>query len=622
MKLLLRNGLLVVAACLAIATAAEAAVHTRYEVINVSPPGVQSAEGMSVGGSVVGFATYSSQRTRGFYWSDNSGDNPVNDVGTLGGQNSRVLDISNGYLAGSAQNAAGEYRAFYKYSSTSTMNELQMLPGYTASQANETQFIVRQIVGSMTGPSLGTHAALWTNELSPPIDLGADAEALAINRSGLVAGRMGGQAVRWDSSGSLTPLFLGTLGGSTSVATAVQRYSSNITGYSKVSGDAATHAFLWDGASMTDLGTLPGMTDSFAYGIDPMSLQVVGESSGNGVSRAFLWENGVMNDLNTLIPADSGWELLTARDTNGTITGAGIYQGKRQAFLLKPPAPPAVTAVLSGTQGCNSYYTTPVTVTLAAAASQNVGIQEIRYSINSAPYVSVPGDSAVINLDTQGNYTINYYAVDNGGLVGNTNPISIAIDWTAPTSTMWISSGIMGYNGWYRSDVTMAISYDDPARPLRFYSIDGGVYASLVGPNNSFAVTGSGSHFIDYYTEDYACNAEPVKRFGPVPIDMIAPEVTVGTSPSTLRSSTTSKLVNLTITGTATDATSGVETVSVSVVDEYGEKNYNNLIIGSVIQVDTYKQKTDKNGRIYTITALAADKAGNQKTATTILSIK
>lgn len=57
-----------------------------------------------------------------------------------------------------------------------------------------------------------------------------------------------------------------------------------------------------------------------------------------GESRAVSFTNGATTDLNTEIRQDSGWNLLFANAVNdfGQIVGAGLYQGRTQAYLLTP----------------------------------------------------------------------------------------------------------------------------------------------------------------------------------------------------------------------------------------------------------------------------------------------
>jgi probable HAF family extracellular repeat protein len=187
---------------------------------------------------------------------------------------------------------------------------------------------------------------------------------------------------RWCPSYSITDL--GTFGGTFSQATAI-----NSTG--QVAGDAAfdasghSHAFLYSGGHMTDLGTLPGDIVSGATALNK-SGQVVGNSTSNAGRRSFLWQSSTgmtdlgnlggsstsaqaidnattnhgvqvvgfgntaaggphawlwqndglgITDLNTLIPAGSGWVLTYAEGINDNqqIVGQGTINGQAHAFL-------------------------------------------------------------------------------------------------------------------------------------------------------------------------------------------------------------------------------------------------------------------------------------------------
>ena len=85
---------------------------------------------------------------------------------------------------------------------------------------------------------------------------------------------------------------------------------------------------------MTDLGTLDGFLSSEAFAINDLG-QIVGASG----KRAFIWESGMMTDLNDLLVPNAGWDyLFDARDinNNGQITGTGVIDGDRRAYVLTP----------------------------------------------------------------------------------------------------------------------------------------------------------------------------------------------------------------------------------------------------------------------------------------------
>jgi probable HAF family extracellular repeat protein len=186
----------------------------------------------------------------------------------------------------------------------------------------------------------------------------------------------------------------GTLGGISSGGCAINDNGA-ITGDSYTLGDAAYHAFVYDGM-MHDLGTLRGGTDGSSEGRGINSAgEVTGRSSTstNGVEHAFLYD-GTMHDLgslggnfcegesinsagavvggslvsifgpshaflythesgmvdiNTLINPLSGWLLTGATAINdaGQITGSGQIAGEEHAFLLTPVPEPSAFVLLA-----------------------------------------------------------------------------------------------------------------------------------------------------------------------------------------------------------------------------------------------------------------------------------
>jgi probable HAF family extracellular repeat protein len=142
-----------------------------------------------------------------------------------------------------------------------------------------------------------------------------------------------GGAASAQNSPAYTVTDLGTLGGTGSVATAIND-AGQVVGKAYTAGAPITggtyHAFLYSGGVMQDLGTLGG-PDSYACGINNAG-QVVGSSNTPSYDHAFLYSGGVMQDLGTLpgMP-DSG---ASAINNLGQIVGeSNATDGTGDAFL-------------------------------------------------------------------------------------------------------------------------------------------------------------------------------------------------------------------------------------------------------------------------------------------------
>jgi len=314
------------------------------------------------------------------------------DLGTLGGNASFALGLNNrGEVVGTARttNAARPQLAFV--TDNGSLSNLGTLEGSTFSRA----FRINQkgeAVGEAFTATGASRAVLWANgelvELAP----GRSAVANDINNRGQVVGTSGGQAVMWEQGEMIG---LGAISADPSATSRGNAIAENgrVAGLAQTDllssfGSRVSHAFLWDGRRMIDLGALGEDTNfSNAFGLNARS-EVVGESVvGDGTYHAFLWRNGRMQnlhpeeleirhsrandinasgqvvgwvstfygfptfgqaaavlwsggqafDLNTLVDAD-GWDLRAAMGINdrGQIVGYGLKDGQTRAFLLEP----------------------------------------------------------------------------------------------------------------------------------------------------------------------------------------------------------------------------------------------------------------------------------------------
>jgi probable HAF family extracellular repeat protein len=117
-----------------------------------------------------------------------------------------------------------------------------------------------------------------------------------------------------------------------------------IVGYSDVvfPGVVRPHAFRYGVFGMEDLD--PGNTKrtTYAYAVSHGGGTVVGKIDNGSLGLAFRWtDERKVEDLNTLIPAGSGWGLLSANDINdaGWIVGDGLLNGRTRGFMLIPQTP-------------------------------------------------------------------------------------------------------------------------------------------------------------------------------------------------------------------------------------------------------------------------------------------
>lgn len=93
------------------------------------------------------------------------------------------------------------------------------------------------------------------------------------------------------------------------------------------------------------------------------------------------------------------------------------------------------------------------------------------------------------------------------------------------------------------------------------------------------------------------------------------PVVTLTATPTTLWPPD-KKMVDVVINGSVVGNISGIVSVVISIIDEYGIYDMTVPGFGSTIQLKRWRKGTDIDGRVYTIKAVATDNDGNQSIAT------
>jgi sugar lactone lactonase YvrE len=197
-----------------------------------------------------------------------------------------------------------------------------------------------------------------------------------------------------------------------------------------------------------------------------------------------------------------------------------------------------------------------------------------------------------------------------------TATVKVTVQDTIKPSTTATLSGKKGLNDWFISDTTISLSAADSGSGVKevHCSIDGGTDYVVSASLASFTITGEGIHTVIYYAVDNAGNVESAKIMT-VKIDKTPPVLSLAPSLSIIWPPN-HKLVDVVINGSASDAMSGVASVDISVVDEYGVYSMKVPEFGSIIQLEAWRDGNDMDGRRYTITVVVTDMAGNKSTAT------
>ncbi len=141
-------------------------------------------------------------------------------------------------------------------------------------------------------------------------------------------------------------------------------------------------------------------------------------------------------------------------DAAGNVGLTGSYTAP--AARLDTVAP-TTTATLSGTAGTNGWYTSSVSVTLAATdpAPNASGIERVEYSTDGG--TTWLTYSTPVPLSAQGTHTVRYRAVDEEGNTETTRALTLTIDSVPPPVPTAL---ILGNNGNGAKDFSATASTD------------------------------------------------------------------------------------------------------------------------------------------------------------------
>ncbi|HKQ36556.1 MAG TPA: hypothetical protein VJ063_00680 [Verrucomicrobiae bacterium] len=289
----------------------------------------------------------------------------------------------------------------------------------------------------------------------------------------------------------------------------------------------------------------------------------------------------------------------------------------RSSNSSDPPGPAMFVNFLNG------IWATQPTVTVSAGTSPRASSYGW-HNTNVAVRISAVGDTiqaitantfganlstiAVTNsylLVTQGVTTVAFSAVGGLGKRSRTGLLDVSIDKTFPTITGALDRP-PDHAGWYTSNVTARFECADDLSGIAFCTSD--VVLTADGAGQS--VSGTAIDRADNKTTTTITN---------INIDKNPPVIRARATPNELWPPN-GKFVPVVITGTITDAASGVNpgTTSYLVKDEYSRvQPAGRVVLGRngsfsvTLQLEADRRGGDLNGRLYRLQLSAADYAGH-----------
>ncbi len=237
--------------------------------------------------------------------------------------------------------------------------------------------------------------------------------------------------------------------------------------------------------------------------------------------------------------------------------------------------------------------------------------------------VGLKGDGTVMAVGNDDNSQLNVSTWGNIMPVCGGNVSTVVQDLVPPTTTIMLT-GTLGNNGWYVSDVKMALTATDNdggsgVKEIH-YTVDG-AETVVQGSSASQVIGGDGTHVVTWYAIDNAGNAETPPKELTVNIDKTAPAIPGLTVDSAILWPPNHKMVNVVISGSVAEGGSGIASTVITVIDEYGIYDKTVPGFGSVIPLEAWRDGADMDGRLYIIRATVTDNAGNQSTGTTTVLV-
>ncbi|WP_111180718.1 OmpL47-type beta-barrel domain-containing protein [Nonomuraea aridisoli] len=289
-----------------------------------------------------------------------------------------------------------------------------------------------------------------------------------------------------------------------------------------------------------------------------------------------------------------------ATDAAGNTSEVGSVAFTVVAPQEEDTTAPQVTAEVAGDRNDDGDYVGSATVTITATDAQS-GVDTVEYSLNGQPYALY---AQPVTVAQPGAHVVTYRATDKAGNTSDAGTTEFTVvaeqeeDTTPPQVTAQVA-GDRNENGEYVGSATVTVTATDTESGVDTveYSLDNAAFAAYTAP---VTVNRAGAHTVRYRATDEAGNTSEV---GSVTFTVVVPQGEDTTPPQVTAGITGSMdwawnyVGSATVTITATDADSGVETVEYS-------------LDGQPYAVYTKALAVTQPGA-HTVTYRATDKAGN-----------
>jgi hypothetical protein len=213
---------------------------------------------------------------------------------------------------------------------------------------------------------------------------------------------------------------------------------------------------------------------------------------------------------------------------------------------------PPLTQISCDSTACQpGFYNHAVSATLSATDTGGSGLKEIRFTTDgSDPTISSPLYSGSIALNST--TTIKFRAWDNAGNAEVTKSQTVSIDTAKPTSAIKCGAAACS-SGFYNANVTVTLSGSDTGgsglKNIRYTT--NGSTPTASSPVYTGPITVSSTSTIRWRAEDNVGNLESI-RSQVISIDKVKPTSSIRCNGSTCSSSTYSRPVSVTLSGSDT----------------------------------------------------------------------